>query len=103
MLLDAAIVTDSNESGIHKADPRASTKAIEQIQTQPTQQAWHPLHKAPVADEVRKLAPQIHLHMLLVVGFECPILALMKVDHDGQRFTLTQLPGSLSLSCPARQ
>ena len=35
--------------------------------------------------------------MLLIVGFEVSILALMKVDHNRQRFTVTQLPSSSSL------
>ena len=80
-----------------KLIPVHAPKATEQVQTQPAQQAWHPLHKASIADELRKFGPQIHLHMLLIVGFEVAILALMKMDHNRQCFAVTQLPGSLPL------
>src|SRR4026209_1333532 len=96
VLLDASIIADRYEGRIHKADAAARSKATEQIQAQPAQQARHSLHEPSIADELWKFSPQIPLHMVLEVGFKRSILALMKVDHYGQCFTVTQLPSSLS-------
>ena len=103
MLVDPSIIADGNEGRIHKTDPGTRPKATEQIQTQPAQQAWHSLHKPSIADEMWKLSLQIHLHMLLILGFEVSVLALMKVDHNRQRFTVTQSPSSLASVPPITQ
>ena len=98
MLLDTSIISDGDESRIYKADAGACTKATGQVQTQLDRQTRHPLHEASIADELWEFASQIHCHILLVLGFEDPILAPVKVDHARQYFTVTQL--SISLSSP---
>jgi hypothetical protein len=103
VLRDAAIVTDGDEGRVHKASPTALPQATEQIPTQPTQQSWHSLHKASIADELWEFTLQIDCHLFLVVGFECPILALLKMDHDRQGLAVAQVPGSLSSLVPITQ
>ena len=94
MRLNTPIITNGDEGRIDKANARAQSKTTEQIEAQPTEQMWHPLHEASLADQMRKLASQIYGYMILIVGLEGSIVAWMKVDHYSERFAIAQLPGS---------
>src|SRR5262249_6183237 len=46
---------------------------------------------------MRKFAPEMNLNMLLVIGFECPIMRLVKMDQNRHDLACSQLPRTFSL------
>ena len=63
------------------------TLAVMQVTTQRQQDPRHQLNETVVADQMRKFSPKIFAHILQVIGFEVPVMRLMKMNHDRHDFT----------------
>jgi hypothetical protein len=104
VLLDAAVVTDLETGRIEETNACAMTEATTEIGTQRQQGTGYPLNKAPIADQAWKCTLPLHLHLLLIVGFEVAVARLMKPNQYRHDFAEAQTPASMAMSEPtARQ
>ncbi len=98
MLVNARIAADRERGGVDEADARAAAQLRVQIGHQRNQDGRHQLHEARIADQRGKLAAQVTVNVLGVIGFECPVMGLLKKDEDGHDFAGIHLGRAQALS-----
>jgi hypothetical protein len=62
-----------------------------QVGQQRNQHGWDQGHKALIPDEMRKFSAQMNLNMFGVIGFERPIVRLVKMDKNRHDLAWTQV------------
>ena len=98
VLVNARIAADRERGGVDEADARAAAQLRVQIGHQRNQDGRHQLHEARIADQRGKLAAQVTVNVLGVIGFECPVMGLLKKDEDGHDFAGIHLGRAQALS-----
>src|SRR5215831_763088 len=90
-------ITDLQRGRINEADACTSRKSALQVGKHRNQDAWNEGDKALITHQTGKFAGQMHLNMFGVIGFERPIVRLMKMDENRHHLTWAQLACALSL------
>lgn len=89
--VDALVETNINGGGVDEGDARAIAQtAGAQVDQQRDQDRGDVLDKAGVANQTGELAAPVLQHVFTVVGFEVPIVRLMKGYQDGHDLTHRQ-------------
>ena len=98
MVVNTAIVTDGQGSGINNADAATASIALLEINAQREERISLQLDKTIVADQVWKLCPQLLSHLMPIELFEIALANPMKPHQDCHHFTQVQPACSLALS-----
>jgi len=86
MTTDAAIMADLNFGGIDKANPRATTKTMLQVNALRDESRGYPFDKTLIARQLRELLSPVDTNMIEVEMFKITVVVLMESDQDGHNF-----------------
>jgi hypothetical protein len=103
--LDGSAVTNFETRAIHKANPRAATKAVPQIGAQRQKGTGHPFDKSGqacasltlIADQGRKSRLPMGFYLFKVKRLKVTVRRLVKGNQDSHDFTQTQSACSLAV------